>query len=60
MLHMVSQCPYCKAQSQSIVINRNGELVCTECASVVGVVAVWPRRRLTQRELVMARLYGYA
>jgi transcription initiation factor TFIIIB Brf1 subunit/transcription initiation factor TFIIB len=37
-------CPYCK--SDKIILNENGEYVCTDCGTVVGYELVLPRVKL--------------
>ncbi len=56
--HMVTKCPHCNAAE--IVENKNGELVCIECATVLGPVVELPRRGLSKREVALAILYRYA
>jgi transcription initiation factor TFIIIB Brf1 subunit/transcription initiation factor TFIIB len=53
-MHMVT----CECGSKAVAVD--GEWICTSCAVVLAPVYEFPRRRVTRKELMLARLYGYA
>jgi ribosomal protein S27E len=55
---MVTKCTYCG--STTVVVNRNEELICVECATVLGFAPPAPRkRRLSPREMLFVLLHRY-
>jgi transcription initiation factor TFIIIB Brf1 subunit/transcription initiation factor TFIIB len=50
-------CRYCGSDD---IVQTESEFVCRSCGTVLGVVAVQPRRQLSRKEILLARLYGYA
>jgi transcription initiation factor TFIIIB Brf1 subunit/transcription initiation factor TFIIB len=54
----MEKCPHCN--SREIVLTKEGEYVCRSCGSVLGVMYVQPRRKITRKELLIALLRGYA
>ncbi len=57
-MHMVTKCEYCGGTE--VTLNKNSEWVCIQCATVLGSLMVWPRRRVSKREKMLSILYGYA
>jgi hypothetical protein len=51
-------CKYCG--SRNIGLNPDRLVVCYDCASVMGPLYTWQRKKISRKEQTLAFLYGYA